>query len=489
MDGILLRVFADSIRDQLVGCRTSAFRWCKPILSMGVRAGRRRLFVVAVLRAPGPFCFVCDRDPLDGADAQELFHELSKSEISSVSVPGDDRVLVFEAKDKTGPVGGAYKLSLFLYGSFGRAELRRDGVLLHQVGSAPRRAVKRPANAPIKGWVPGGGESFYLVSRGRPASVKLATSPGSAVKHQYGPFDDVIAAVREAGLVILEEAYKRIIETRLKPAMRRVNNRNKLLENLREQLARASTHEKTRREAETLASYQSRIKPGTKKIDLPDIYDTSQTIRFELDPALPIQRQIEKRFKRAGKLQKSEAHTRRRIDEVNAELKDLSATVDAVRSAPDFASAVKESVRLERFAAAPDQAAQKHKQRDGDGAFRRFDLDRFWFVLVGRSNKDNDELTFHAASPTDLWFHAQHVPGSHVVLKCNRPSDSPPAGIIEKAASIAAYYSKAKHSSLVPVIYTRRKYVRKPRGAKPGQVVCEREKTVIVEPALPGTTP
>jgi predicted ribosome quality control (RQC) complex YloA/Tae2 family protein len=108
-----------------------------------------------------------------------------------------------------------------------------------------------------------------------------------------------------------------------------------------------------------------------------------------------------------------------------------------------------------------------------------------WFVLVGRNNLENDKLTFHASAPTDLWFHAQNVPGSHVVLKCRGNPGSPPSGILEMTSAIAAYYSKARHSGLVPVIYTQRKYVRKPRGAKAGQVICEREKMIMVRPGLP----
>jgi len=75
-----------------------------------------------------------------------------------------------------------------------------------------------------------------------------------------------------------------------------------------------------------------------------------------------------------------------------------------------------------------------------------------------------------------------------VVLRPRGGTDEPSARIIEQAASIAAHYSKARHSSLVPVIYTRRKYVRKFRGAAPGQVRCERETMVMVPPALPAST-
>ena len=129
---------------------------------------------------------------------------------------------------------------------------------------------------------------------------------------------------------------------------------------------------------------------------------------------------------------------------------------------------------------------QKTQEKTAEStAFRRFELDGMWFVLVGRSNEENDKLTFHASAPTDLWFHAQHVPGSHVVLKSRGNPGAPPALILEKTASIAAYYSKARHSSLVPVIFTRRKYVRKPRGARAGQVTCEREKMIMVQPTLP----
>jgi predicted ribosome quality control (RQC) complex YloA/Tae2 family protein len=125
------------------------------------------------------------------------------------------------------------------------------------------------------------------------------------------------------------------------------------------------------------------------------------------------------------------------------------------------------------------------KKREQEKTYRTFDVDPRWFVIVGRSNFENDEITFQVAKPTDYWFHAQGVPGSHVVLRPRGGSDGPSASVIERTASIAAHFSKAKHSSLVPVIYTQRKYVRKFRGARPGQVTCEREKMVMVPPALP----
>ncbi|HNL27765.1 MAG TPA: NFACT RNA binding domain-containing protein, partial [bacterium] len=97
----------------------------------------------------------------------------------------------------------------------------------------------------------------------------------------------------------------------------------------------------------------------------------------------------------------------------------------------------------------------------------------------------NDALTFRFAKKDDLWFHARGVAGSHVVLKRDGRSDNPGQRAIEAAAQIAAFFSKAKTSSLVPVAYTERKYLRKPKGAKPGMVVLEREEVLMVPPVEP----
>ena len=116
---------------------------------------------------------------------------------------------------------------------------------------------------------------------------------------------------------------------------------------------------------------------------------------------------------------------------------------------------------------------------------RRFELAGGWIILVGRSNQENDRLTHKVARQRDLWFHARGVAGSHVVLQRGGRKDNPSKETLEAAASIAAYYSKARTSGLVPVIYTEKRYVRKPRKAPPGLAVCLREKVLMVEPKLP----
>ena len=102
-------------------------------------------------------------------------------------------------------------------------------------------------------------------------------------------------------------------------------------------------------------------------------------------------------------------------------------------------------------------------------------------IRVGRGARHNDDLTFRHSAPADVWLHARHAAGAHVVLRWTGPG-SPPARDLEEAAVLAALHSKARTSGSVPVDWTLRKYVRKPRGAHPGSVVMQRAQTLFVEP-------
>jgi len=102
-------------------------------------------------------------------------------------------------------------------------------------------------------------------------------------------------------------------------------------------------------------------------------------------------------------------------------------------------------------------------------------------VLVGKNNRQNDYLTLKVARPEDLWLHVKDLPGSHVIIRSQGQGEIPEAALRE-AAQLAAYFSQARHSGQVPVDYTLRKHVRKPRGAKPGMVIYDQQKTLYVTP-------
>jgi predicted ribosome quality control (RQC) complex YloA/Tae2 family protein len=112
--------------------------------------------------------------------------------------------------------------------------------------------------------------------------------------------------------------------------------------------------------------------------------------------------------------------------------------------------------------------------------YKRFETNGF-VILVGKGARENDELTLKYAKKEDMWLHAKDVTGSHVILK-HQSNKNFPMEVIEKAAQLAAYYSKRKTDSLVPVITTQKKYVRKPKGLPPGKVHIDKEETILVSP-------
>lgn len=107
-------------------------------------------------------------------------------------------------------------------------------------------------------------------------------------------------------------------------------------------------------------------------------------------------------------------------------------------------------------------------------------------VLIGKNNKQNDYLTKTVANSEDIWMHTKDIHGSHVILRTN--GQTPKISTIEKVASLAAYYSKARFSSHVPVDYTQVKYVKKPNGSVPGYVIYTNNKTIHVTPSSLLTT-
>jgi len=120
----------------------------------------------------------------------------------------------------------------------------------------------------------------------------------------------------------------------------------------------------------------------------------------------------------------------------------------------------------------------------------RFSLPGGWVLLAGRSGTENDFLTGKIARPDDLWFHAAHVPGSHVILKSpdGKPTD-PPVALLELAAGVAAWLSKLRPQDRAEVHWTRRRNVRKPRKAPPGTVLLEHSQVLLVKPVPPPHLP
>ena len=114
--------------------------------------------------------------------------------------------------------------------------------------------------------------------------------------------------------------------------------------------------------------------------------------------------------------------------------------------------------------------------------FHKFHTPSGFEVLIGRNNQQNDRLTFRLANDYDLWFHAQEIPGAHVLLRLE-PGAVAEERDLQFTADLAAYYSRSRQSDRVPVVYTQPKHVYKPKGAKPGIAIYKQERILWGKPS------
>ncbi len=299
-------------------------------------------------------------------------------------------------------------------------------------------------------------------------------------------------------------------------AVRRHHRRlERKVEALRGDLAEAERAPVFRRWGETLLSYLRQVPPRAKRVALPDPHDPARTLEIELDPALSAQANAARHYKRASKAERGLAEIPPRLAAAEAQTHEVGVLLDhlerALEQAREHGIAAALSREFEaalaklppamrgdverstpggaRAAAAPSPARVARGEERAPSAKlqpRRLRSSEGWDVLIGRSNEGNDYLTHHLARPEDYWFHVHGAAGSHVVLRRGKGKNEPSKQTIEEVAAWAAFYSQARTAGKVPVIVTRKKYVRKPRKAPPGLAVCEREKTVMVRPQEPG---
>ena len=147
----------------------------------------------------------------------------------------------------------------------------------------------------------------------------------------------------------------------------------------------------------------------------------------------------------------------------------------------------KELHEVSKSSIAPKAPEKKvGKKHSVSRPFREFMLASGSIVYVGKSARSNDELTFGFARPHDYFFHIRGYEGSHVILRAKvSRTQKPQKQDMMTAASIAAFYSKAKTQKNVPVSYTQRKYVKKDKKGKPGAAIMMREQVMFVDPGLP----
>lgn len=277
----------------------------------------------------------------------------------------------------------------------------------------------------------------------------------------------------------------RVIRTALKRAQRKLEKQNL-------EFSQAEKWNKHKEIGDTILANIFQLKKGVSKVNLVNVHTNCEE-DIELDPALLPNENADKYYKMAQKGKRAVDVISGFINKSQEEiefLEKLQKDTEAILNIPDkinepeiIDALLKTEEQLIEKRYLPKKT-EKNEKKEPDKKFRKIVFEDKWSVYIGKNASDNDELTLHFAKPDDLWFHAYGSPGSHVVLRRNR-DEVIPKHIIEKTASLAAWFSQQKHSTKVPVNYTEKRYVRKPRKSPAGLVVIEREKTIYVKPYNP----
>ncbi|TVQ68232.1 MAG: DUF814 domain-containing protein [Balneolaceae bacterium] len=267
----------------------------------------------------------------------------------------------------------------------------------------------------------------------------------------------------------------------VKPLLERKRNSLQLrLEQLHKTAAdpsRAEVYEKTGHIL--MANAHKELKAENGSMILPDYYNSDQPIRIPVDESLSIAQNAQAYYDKSARTERSVRQAKRRLTDTRhelAEVTELGRSLEGIERTDQFEQWSREhSSVLEKL------GVGKKNLKPESLPYRKITVGSYE-VWIGKNARSNDRLT-SAAHKEDLWLHARGASGSHVVIRMNNQQAMPPKEVILRAASIAAFHSAARNSSLVPVIVTKRKYVTKPKGSPAGAVKVQREKVELVQPA------
>ncbi len=270
----------------------------------------------------------------------------------------------------------------------------------------------------------------------------------------------------------------------------------------RKQMKDTEKRDKYRVYGELLNAFGYNIPEGAKSCEL-DNYYTGQKITVPLDPTMTPTQNAKKYFDRYTKLKR----TYEALSVLTQSVKDEIDHLESIRMALDISTnegdlalirkeledsgLVKTRGKMERGSA---KAAKGKNGRSGKGAARtplskplHYISSDGYDIYVGKNNFQNDELTFHFAEPSDIWFHANDMPGSHVILRARgQKMNDIPDRVFEEAAALAAYYSTGREQGKVEIDYLERRNVKKPGSAKPGFVVYYTNYSILAKTDISG---
>jgi len=250
----------------------------------------------------------------------------------------------------------------------------------------------------------------------------------------------------------------------------------------RRTLKEISNRDKLKLFGELITANIYSIPKGANSFTTENFYDENHSkITISLDPYLTASENAQKYFKQYNKEKRTFTAIQSQIEQNNEELEYLEGILTSVQNSTDEQDINEIRQELYEQGFIKKLKKQKNKTKAIKSKPLHYISSDGFNIYVGKNNHQNDELTLKSARGVDIWLHTKKIPGSHVIIVTN--GKKVPNKTLNEAALLAAYYSKGKNSSLVPVDYTEKKFVKKPSGAKPGMVIYETNKTAYITPS------
>ena len=258
----------------------------------------------------------------------------------------------------------------------------------------------------------------------------------------------------------------------------RCNNKAKKLKNI---LKECDEKYKYKIFGDLLTSYIYMINKGDKQIKVLNFYNSEEEeyITIKLDENKSPSENIQSYYKKYNKLKKSEESAIEQLEKNEEELEYLNSVFTNIINCENYIEINDIKKELTETGYLKFKGNSKNNKKDKASKPIHLISSDGTDIYIGKNNIQNDYLTLKFANKNHLWLHTKNIPGSHVILCSDNPSDAS----IEEAAILAAYYSKAKNSTKVPVDYTIVKNIKKPNGAKPGMVIYHTNYTIYTEPS------
>ncbi|WP_209122443.1 NFACT family protein [Alkalihalobacillus sp. BA299] len=255
-------------------------------------------------------------------------------------------------------------------------------------------------------------------------------------------------------------------------------NEKKIIK-LENTLVDAEKAQKHQRFGELLTANLHQVKRGDTAVEVIDYYDENGgTVTIPLDPQKTPSDNAQNYFRKYNKAKNSVAVVEEQIIKAQQEIQYFDQLIQQMESAsPKDVEEIREELIEEGYVRRRQKDGKK-KKKPVKPQIEAYISSTGVEFFVGKNNKQNEYLTNRFARQDEIWLHTKDIPGSHVVIRHTKPDET----TLTEAATVAAFYSKARQSSRVPVDYTKIRYVKKPNGSKPGFVIYDNQTTLYVTP-------